>query len=493
MKKKVIAAAVAATLGHTAANAVSVNPNGLGEVLLFPYYTVQGSAAGNFDTLITLVNTTDYVKAVKIRFREAKASHEVLDFNIYMSPKDVWVAVVSPEGEGAKIATPDSTCTVPAIPVGGQPFRNSEYDPTQGGVDDGAGTGLDRTKEGYFEVIEMGNVFDTDTVAPASTSPSPFTPATWATHVPGGDPANCGNLIAAWAGGSWSNPPAGFVVGDLNVQAPTGGLFGSASLINVNEGTDYGYDAVALNDFFSPANIDLDLHRDPGTTLPTLADVDPKTSIVVNGNSVVTSDWGLGNPADPVSAVLMESRLMNDYVTEPGIDAATSFVYTMPTKNFYVPIDTVSRPIDAPPFTMTFFQSACEVVNYTAWDREENTERPVIEVDFSPRPPIIINPSTLCFEANVLRINNKDALSSQTAINDLTTNFINGWISADFTAPGHFMTADDGAIYLGLPVIGFSAQRYFNGTLTNDAGSSALSNYGGLFNHKGVSIISAAN
>ena len=42
--------------------------------------------------------------------------------------------------------------------------------------------------------------------------------------------------------------------GDLNVSAPTGGLFGSVSLVNVNEGTDYGYDAVALNDFFVPAN-----------------------------------------------------------------------------------------------------------------------------------------------------------------------------------------------------------------------------------------------
>ena len=42
MKKKVIAAAVAATLGHTVVNAVSVNTDGLGQVLLFPYYTVLG-------------------------------------------------------------------------------------------------------------------------------------------------------------------------------------------------------------------------------------------------------------------------------------------------------------------------------------------------------------------------------------------------------------------------------------------------------------------
>ncbi len=488
MKKKVIAAAVAATLGHTAANAVSVNPNGLGQVLLFPYYTVQSSEAGRFDTLITLVNTTNQVKAVKIRFREAKASHEVLDFNIYMSPKDVWVAVITEDGEGAKIATPDNTCTVPRIPAEGVAFRNSEYDATQGGVDDGAGSGLDRTKEGYFEVIEMGVVSDSDAVVPASTNPSPFIPATWATHVPGSTPADCESLITAWGGGSWSNPPAGFNSGDLNVSAPTGGLFGSVSLINVNEGTDYGYDAVALNDFFAPANQADDLHRDPGTTLPTLVDVDPKTSIVVNGNTVISSDWGLGNPADPVSAVLMHSTMMNDYVTEPGIDAATSFVFTMPTKSFYVPIG--SGLTAQQPFTQSFFGSACEEVLYTAWDREENTEIPVITVDFSPRPPVVINPSTLCFEANVVRINGKDALSSKTAFNDLETKFTNGWISADLTS-GHAMTADDGTVYLGLPTIGFSAQRYFNGTLTSDSGASSLSNYGGLFAHKSTTVISS--
>jgi hypothetical protein len=486
MKKKVIAAAVAATLGHTVVNAVSVNTDGLGQVLLFPYYTVQGSdATNNFDTLISIVNTTDEVKAVKIRFREAKASHEVLDFNIYMSPKDVWVAVISPDaGGGAKIATPDNTCTVPAIPAGGVAFRNSEYNPPQG-VDDGAGTGLDRTREGYFEVIEMGVVNDTDANPPASTVPSPFLPATWATHV-NGVPGDCASLNAAWAGGSWTNFPAGFTEGDLNVTAPTGGLFGSVSLVNVNEGTDYGYDAVALNDFFVPADMNDDLHRDPGNNLPTLADVDPKISVVVNGNTVVNSTWGLSpSPVDPVSAVLMKTKLMNDFATDPGIDAATSLVYTMPTKTFYVPIGTGLAA--TPPFTTSFFGSACENVAYTVWDREEQTEIPITNVDFSPRPVTVVTPSALCFEANVVRINGKDALSSSSAMNDLSTVFVNGWVSADMGGSGHSITDDANLSYIGLPVIGFSAQRYFNGTL---AGNSTLSNYGGLFNHKSMTVLS---
>jgi len=489
MKKKVIAAAVAATLGHTVVNAVSVNTDGLGQVLLFPYYTVQGSAAtDNFDTLVSVVNTTDDVKAVKIRFREAKASHEVLDFNIYLSPKDVWVGVISPQGEGAKISSPDTTCTVPAIPPAGVAFRNSEY----ADGSDGAEVGLGRTKEGYIEVIEMGVVNDTDPTPAPSASPAPFLPATWATHAaataPGAAaiPGDCASLNAAWAGGSWSNPPAGFVSGDLNVSAPTGGLFGSVSLINVSEGTDYGYDGVALNDFFSPADNANDLHRDPGTTLPTLSDVDPKVSVILNGNNVFNSEWALGNTVDPVSAVLMKTKMMNDYVTDPGIDAATSLVYTMPTKNFYVGIG-AGAPV-SPPFTAPFFKAACEDVSYTSWDREEQTEIPITSVDFSPRPDVVVAPSALCFEANVVRINGKDALSSKTATNELSTKFTNGWISSDFSGAGHSIQDDEGNAYIGLPVIGFSAQRYFNGTL---AGSSTLSNYGGLFAHKSMTVISS--
>ena len=86
MKTRVLplAAAVAMSCAMSAAHAVNVNNDGLGEVLLFPYYT---AAAGN-DTYINIVNTTADVKAVKVRFVEGMNSVEVLDFNLYLSPYD---------------------------------------------------------------------------------------------------------------------------------------------------------------------------------------------------------------------------------------------------------------------------------------------------------------------------------------------------------------------------------------------------------------------
>ena len=126
-KKKSLCAALAGigALGAAgAAQAVNLNPDGLGQVLIYPYYTVRSDGAGNaFNSLLSVVNTTASVKAVKVRFLEGKNSREVLDFNLYLSPKDVWTTGVVPMGAGAGIITTDKSCTLPAIPAARQGIR----------------------------------------------------------------------------------------------------------------------------------------------------------------------------------------------------------------------------------------------------------------------------------------------------------------------------------------------------------------------------------
>ena len=95
MKKNALTNAVIAGIAGVAgiasvANAVNLNPDGLGQVLIYPYYTVNG---GN-STLVSIVNTTEFGKAVKVRFVEGYNSREVLDFNLYLSPYDVWTGAV---------------------------------------------------------------------------------------------------------------------------------------------------------------------------------------------------------------------------------------------------------------------------------------------------------------------------------------------------------------------------------------------------------------
>src|SRR4030067_1419351 len=115
-KRKSVYAAVLAGLGAVGvagtASAVHINPDGLGQVLIYPYYTVR---AGN-DTYLSVVNTTASTKAVKVRFLEGKNSREVLDFNLYLSPYDVWTGAIVVTTNGAKLVTADKSCTTPAIP-----------------------------------------------------------------------------------------------------------------------------------------------------------------------------------------------------------------------------------------------------------------------------------------------------------------------------------------------------------------------------------------
>ena len=127
MRRKALTTALLAGLTGVAgvaniANAVNINPDGTGQALIYPYYTVND---GN-QTFISVVNTTIEGKAVKVRILEGMNSREALDFNLYLSPFDVWTGVfteASPDGPGS-ISTGDTSCTVPPIPAGGEPFRN---------------------------------------------------------------------------------------------------------------------------------------------------------------------------------------------------------------------------------------------------------------------------------------------------------------------------------------------------------------------------------
>jgi hypothetical protein len=63
------------------ADAVYVNPDGTGQVLLYPYYTVRDKVAGTiapFNSLLSVVNSTISAKIVKVRFLEGKNSRKCL-------------------------------------------------------------------------------------------------------------------------------------------------------------------------------------------------------------------------------------------------------------------------------------------------------------------------------------------------------------------------------------------------------------------------------
>ncbi len=467
-KRKSLYAALAGlgALGTTgAANAVNVNPDGLGQALVYPYFTTQGTSAP-YNSLLSVVNSTNSGKVVKVRFLEGKNSKEVLDFNLWLSPKDVWTAAIIPMGAGAGIITSDLSCTTPPIPAGGQAFTNIKFS------EDAAGTGFDRTKEGYVEIIEMGNVTGATLVAITHAQPSPP-----------GKPPGCAGLPP-------STQPTDLVAGQ-------GGLFGGISLINPIGGGDVTADAVALASFSATT-----LWAPAGFTTPDLTQVNPKTSVVFNNTEVVTTDWSASsNTVDAVSAVLMHDNIYNEFVLDKGTASGTDWVITMPTKRYYYNAQNNVTKLFESNFRAT---GACDDILLTQYNREEQT---VVNVPgFSPPSPT--GTDAICWEANVITFNNTNVLLSvNKAV--LTTAFDNGWVSLNFfpasiTAPVHqliggatirFNTgtgiaapAQNTSTYNGLPVIGFAAQSFNNGTLIGPSGP-VQAHYTGSFMHKYTRLI----
>ncbi len=167
MKKNVLALSITAALigltggaqamtntGGATATGLALNGDGIGHMLLVPYFSAQENNA----TLINLTNT-DMVngKAVKIRFRGAANSDDLFDFQVFLSPGDVFAAKVSRGADGIAVLTvdtPDTSCTKPAKAVlSGGKFGTLRLDSTMTDAQKANGT-----REGYVEIFNMGDI-----------------------------------------------------------------------------------------------------------------------------------------------------------------------------------------------------------------------------------------------------------------------------------------------------------------------------------------------
>jgi hypothetical protein len=530
MNRKNLTAAVLAGLAGVAgivgsAQAVNINPDGLGQVLIYPYYTVNN---GN-QTVLSVVNTSESAKAVKVRFLEGKNSREVLDFNLYLSAYDVWVAALYdapvacvPEQECEPVptlVTPDTSCTVPYFYGGDGTQKFVPWGLTDEVDYDGSIASLgsiSRATEGHFEMIEMGTVVeDSDSEE-------------YITHV-AGVPGDCNELVLAWTQlddldddtrGYWLQNPT------TDMTNPSGGLFGGAAVVNVNEGTMYSYDARAINGYSDTLVVNgLPLHTQPGFTAPNLNSGSETTGYVFLDDGGNTS-WSFNRGVDAVSYVFMHDSVMNEYTTNDDLGADTEWVVTYPTKHFYVYPETSGSLTVLAPFTNLWNgddarpNTACEVILLdTIWDREEGipgidnpTGEPIPPIVSPPPPDVIIDPDPvvpfeMCYETNVIAFGagSGDIFGSANlhTIDNGTAFFTSdhGWarlqlddynwdadgsgsIDCDVdTGEGDECLSRDGLGNLeGLPVVGFAAERFINSFLGD--GGDVIANYGGTFQHK---------
>jgi len=319
-----------------------------------------------------------------------------------------------------------------------------------------------------------------------------------------GTPPGCEQVRDAWEnGGYWTTNAT------TDLLPPAGGLYGAAGIVDVAQGTLYAYDATAIDGFS-----DVVQHTAPDNSKPNLATAitdsahDIATAYVPIGNTMIKADYPASTRGiDAVSAVLMADRLYNEYDIESVLGAATDWVVTFPTKQFYVDpglVPTLPGLVPQPvqPFEAIFDAYSCHTASPQLFDRD----------GFDPNSYIIVGPppmaggNYLCYEADVMPIAEYGDSPSKALGSRVINPFDPFWTPYPgsptvFPPAGHLVMAfpdaeermrpaANGAVFHGLPAIGFAAINYINANVT----PGVLSNYSAAYPHRAaVSCTNSAN
>ncbi len=502
-----IAWAIAALLACAApVDAMHLAPDRRGEVLVFPYYSVNGG----LQTLISVVNTTDAGKAIAVNFREGSNSRITQRLYLYLAPHDVWTGAVFAAGMfDVGLVTQDPSCTVPAIFHGsGLPalpngarylqFSSAGY---IGANADAAWNLANRNYEGHFEMIEMGEVTDTTRSSLAAIRPGEA-----------GMPLNCSQIEDAWRldlgaeRGYWALRDP-----NTDISSPTGGLYGFAAVVDVLDGVMFGYAADAISGFSAAP-----LHFPPSGIAPDLASAVADVVAQQNGiavDLVIGDQWEqlrfpVDRAIDAVSALFMADAIHNDYVTAASLGADSEWVLSFPTKRHYT--DLPSPPALAP-FPRVFGSSTGGGVGEAAvwarvqvWDRHGQYDVCADRNDprcpnLGLRPPSLEPRVDLDFAVNVLTFLQDPDLPTRILGSARRVNLGVG----EPQTMGHFPEPGQGHLWMrlydpqygieyalrpdlvgrqlrGLPLQGFLAVRYTNTEVT----PGVLANYGSTIRHQ---------
>ncbi len=447
------------------ASAVNIAHDGLGDAMVFPYYTVNEG----WSTFFNLTNTSDRTVVIKVRWREAHNSRDVRDFNVILSPFDVWTAATVPvDGGGAGMITSDNSCTFPELqPRGngltGIDFTNAAY--TGSDADTGP-TSISRANEGYFEVFEMGTI-DNETATGVTAIV-----ATNAEHGPAAAsnntavPLNCDVVRSVLRDDS--------VDFQNNLLPNQNNLKGRAVLINSANGVAAGYDPQVFANF----NTIVPNYQAPAQTTPNWAEAQPPVGTFIEDNTgAPVTTVVVNSPADPVSGIIARTAVINDYNVATGSE--TDWVLTFPTKNFYVdgrntfnsanfnnPLAASLPPFDAASVGGELFGAtpaslgeSCFTVNVNLWDREEfSSFTPTVD-SFSPVQPGFTPRAELCYEANILSFGESNLFGSQVRAVQGGLPGDNGWAEVTF---------GDGEA--ALPVVGMRVEQRNQGNATVNFG-----------------------
>ena len=505
----------AKTLGATNATAFELTNGGVGHNLIVPYFTAQD---GNM-TVLHLTNTdVKNGKAVKVRFRGAANSDDILDFQVLLSPGDVWTGAVTAGADGvAQLTTADGTCTVPTLTKGvAQSFDTRRLQGSLSAADKAAGT-----REGYVEIFNMADIPDAAVYGAATNAKSALFTAI--KHVGGVAPCTASVIDTALLETNYTEPTAAAA----GFATPTTGLMGDWYIINVAKTTTFSGGATALTAVSAPGvagrgnfvlfpqlsasvgspdafTADPALRTVPtnvGTTKVVGGAVDPmpanytlpvveaayydlpdlSTPYLVPATTAISS-IGAATQAELLTKQLSVKSITNQYANDASITAKTDWVFSMPTRRYSVAMDyRATTPVRV--FTpgilngTAFFYTGNTAVDagkicvnsdgQSFFDREETTKSS--GAVFSPGS---VDKTRFCGETSVLSFADAgtSVLGATVARQDTGSSaYVNGW--------SVITTTNGGA---GLPILGSSFIK-----LTNPQASAGMSGtYGITWPHR---------
>jgi hypothetical protein len=279
-----------------------------------------------------------------------------------------------------------------------------------------------------------------------------------------------------------------------DLVAPTDGIYGTAAIVDVANGTFFGYNADALQGIadrvlFASGN------PYPGVRFNEASNNEGAAgttrAYLTNGDGrSLALDYQSG--IDAVSAVFMADAIYNDYLVSASLGAATDWVVTFPTKQYYV--DSLYGAVPKAPFENAFADgTATTEIDGTVSNREGlslefgahcgydtcSTAGFQYEVNVISAPTATDPPSPL-FESSVLgsqlfdmilpTLDDAGHAELRLASAD-DTRVLHGGIDAQ---TGH-------EVWLhGLPVTGFMVYNVVNA----NASPGILANYSGAFPHR---------
>lgn len=466
MKKNFLALSISAMIGGLgfagAANAaLEVAESGTGHILVMPYFNAQN---GN-QSVFHLTNTDQANgKAVKVRFRGASNSDDVLDFQIFMSPGDVWTAAVAKGADGrAHLVTADTSCTLPKIPAAGVSFVTDRLTKKGWSADDKA----EQTREGYVEILNMSDIPNGSDLYKA------------VKHTAGAGTAPCTSSVlnatlglddaSLLTGGDYTIP--GSVSGNPDLVPPTGGLTGQWYIQNVEQTTTYSGVAGAINPDAASTAINVFSPQKNGAAALETADPLMASGVLpamhYDVPDLSTPYAGAANAAaqaEELTAALARTSVMNQYATDAGIFAKTDWVFSMPTRRYTIAANyaaDVSQKVDTTTAGSAVAADAYRVINgdvaagsnifttagntsvnnkgqicvtaakSTFFDREEQFEE-----DGAVFSPGTATKTELCGEVSVLAFSaDASALGATVARQNVAAPYTNGWGEVKFNDP----------------------------------------------------------